>query len=223
MERDFACFWGDLGVMLLFSLLAIALTAFLEWPAYVALGTTNSSVNQFPTTFSLNIAHEASWMGLLDAMRQVAGQHSRRFGAHLQRRATQPVLRHLTAAFGHTALRFKGDQTQGETVLPWYATVLYAELYHPAVGLYLARFPFYQHDSLPLQLPVFLCGPGDGVSKLRSVQAASMADHPLHDRLFGVGRLFGFPAGSGVFGIQPGVLRNLRRPAFCPKSGPNRS
>ena len=71
--KGFRRFWGDLGVMLLFSLLAIALTAFLEWPAYVALGTTNSSVNQFPTTFSLNIAHEASWMGLLDAMRQVAG------------------------------------------------------------------------------------------------------------------------------------------------------
>ena len=71
--KGFRRFWGGLGVMLLFSRLAIALTAFLEWPAYVALGTTNSSVNQFPTTFSLNIAHEASWMGLLDAMRQVAG------------------------------------------------------------------------------------------------------------------------------------------------------
>ena len=59
--------------MLLFSLLAIALTAFLEWPAYVALGTTNSSVNEFPTTFSLNIASEASWRGLLEAMGKVAG------------------------------------------------------------------------------------------------------------------------------------------------------
>ena len=71
--QGFRRFLGDLGAMLLFSLLAIALTAFLEWPAYVALGTTNSSVNEFPTTFSLNIASEASWRGLLEAMGKVAG------------------------------------------------------------------------------------------------------------------------------------------------------
>lgn len=39
----------------------------------MALGTTNSSVNEFPTTFSLNIASEASWRGLLEAMGKVAG------------------------------------------------------------------------------------------------------------------------------------------------------
>lgn len=71
--QGFRRFWADLGMMFLFSLLAIAMTAFLEWPAYVALGTTNSSVNQFPTTFSLNIAKESTILGLLDAMRQVAG------------------------------------------------------------------------------------------------------------------------------------------------------
>lgn len=64
---------ADLGLMALFSGIAIAMTAFLEWPAFVALGTTNSSVNQFPTGFKLNIAHENTWKGLLDAMRQVAG------------------------------------------------------------------------------------------------------------------------------------------------------
>ena len=71
--QGFRRFLGAAGAMLLFSLLAIALTAFLEWPAYVALGTTNSSVNEFPTTFSLNIASEASWRGLLEAMGKVAG------------------------------------------------------------------------------------------------------------------------------------------------------
>ncbi len=64
---------GDLGAMFLFSLLAIAMTAFLEWPAYVGLRATNSSANEFPTTFSLNIASEASITGLLEAMRKVAG------------------------------------------------------------------------------------------------------------------------------------------------------
>ena len=39
----------------------------------MALGTNNSSVNEFPTTFSLNIASEASWRGLLEAMGKVAG------------------------------------------------------------------------------------------------------------------------------------------------------
>ena len=71
--QSFRRFLGDLGAMFLFSLLAVAMTAFLEWPAYVGLGTTNSSVNAFPTTFSLNIASEASITGLLEAMRKVAG------------------------------------------------------------------------------------------------------------------------------------------------------
>ena len=64
---------SDLGLMALFSALAIAMTAALEWPAYVALGNTNSSVNQFPQTFSLNIATENTWAGLWDGMRKVAG------------------------------------------------------------------------------------------------------------------------------------------------------
>ena len=33
----------------------------------------SSSANEFPTTFSLNIASEASITGLLEAMRKVAG------------------------------------------------------------------------------------------------------------------------------------------------------
>lgn len=63
----------DLGLMALFSALAIGMTAFLELPALAALQTTQSSVNTFPEGFKLNIASENTWKGLLDAMRQVAG------------------------------------------------------------------------------------------------------------------------------------------------------
>ena len=49
------------------------MTAVLELPAYAALQTTQSSVNQFPKGFKMNIADENTWKGLFDAMRQVAG------------------------------------------------------------------------------------------------------------------------------------------------------
>ena len=66
-------FFLDLCRIALFSLLAIGMTMILELPALAALQNTQSSVNEFPTTFRLNIATEHTWQGLLDAMRQVAG------------------------------------------------------------------------------------------------------------------------------------------------------
>ena len=69
-------FFGDLCRIAFFSALAIAMTALLTLPAYAALQTTYSSVNQFPSGFKLNIAGENTWKGLLDAMRQVAGNMS---------------------------------------------------------------------------------------------------------------------------------------------------
>ncbi len=63
----------DLCYMALYSAIAIGMTAFLELPAFAALQTTQSSVNKFPVGFKLNIADENTWQGLLDAMRQVAG------------------------------------------------------------------------------------------------------------------------------------------------------
>ena len=45
----------DLGLMALFSALAIGMTAFLELPALAALQTTQSSVNTYPENFALNI------------------------------------------------------------------------------------------------------------------------------------------------------------------------
>ena len=74
------CFWAgckrffsDLLCIALFSALAIGLTAILSIPTLAALQTTQSSVNTFPEGFKLNIAKENTWKGLLDAMRQVAG------------------------------------------------------------------------------------------------------------------------------------------------------
>ena len=75
------CRWGgfkkfciDLSLMALFSLLAIGMTAILELPAFAALQTTHSSVSNFQENNLLNIAKEENFWGLLDAMRQVAGQ-----------------------------------------------------------------------------------------------------------------------------------------------------
>ena len=63
----------DLVRIALFSFLAIGMTAILEVPALAALQTTQSSVNQFPKGFRMNIATKNTLKGLLDAMRQVAG------------------------------------------------------------------------------------------------------------------------------------------------------
>ena len=74
------CRWGGVKKFLcdllrigLFSAIALGMTAILTVPALFALGTTQSSVNKFPTSFRLNIAKEHTFLGLLDAMRQVAG------------------------------------------------------------------------------------------------------------------------------------------------------
>ena len=71
--RSFKGFFLDLCRIAVFSILAIGMTAFLELPTLAALQTTHSSVNQFPTGFQLNITDDDTWKGLLDAMRQVAG------------------------------------------------------------------------------------------------------------------------------------------------------
>ena len=71
--RGWKVFFRDLCRIALFSILAIGMTAILELPALAALGDTQSSVNKFPTGFRLNIASDHTFLGLLDAMRQVAG------------------------------------------------------------------------------------------------------------------------------------------------------
>lgn len=71
--RSVGRFFADLARIAVFSILAIGMTAILELPALAALQNTQSSVNSFPEGFKLNIAGENTWKGLLDAMRQVAG------------------------------------------------------------------------------------------------------------------------------------------------------
>lgn len=71
--QGFKKFFCDLGVMALYSALALGMTAILEIPAFAALQNTQSSINTFPTGFKLNITDQNTWKGLLDAMRQVAG------------------------------------------------------------------------------------------------------------------------------------------------------
>ena len=70
--RGFRHLLCDIGLMLAFSVLAVGMTAILELPALAALQNTQSSVNKFPTGFDINIG-EDTWLGLLDAMGQVAG------------------------------------------------------------------------------------------------------------------------------------------------------
>ena len=71
--KSISRFLSDLLRIAIFSLLAIGMTVILELPTFAALQTTQSSVNKFPEGFRLNIADENTWLGLLDAMRQVAG------------------------------------------------------------------------------------------------------------------------------------------------------
>ena len=70
--RGFWAFLCDILLMLVFSVLAVGMSAVLELPALAALQNTQSSVNEFPTGFNINIG-EDTWLGLLDAMGQVAG------------------------------------------------------------------------------------------------------------------------------------------------------
>ena len=66
-------FFSDLLRIAWFSILGIGMTAILTIPAFMGLQNTQSGVNAFPEGFRLNIASENTLMGLLDAMRQVAG------------------------------------------------------------------------------------------------------------------------------------------------------
>ena len=57
--QSFRRFFEDLGRIALFSILAIGMTLFLELPTLAALQNTQSSVNEFPTQFGLNIVDQA--------------------------------------------------------------------------------------------------------------------------------------------------------------------
>ncbi len=65
-------FFTDLGLMALFTLIAIGGTAILSLPTLACLGTTSAGGSEFPTKFSMFIADEQTWKGLWDAMVKVA-------------------------------------------------------------------------------------------------------------------------------------------------------
>ena len=69
---NFKKFLADLGLMAGFTILAIGMTAMLSLPTLAALQTTNSSVNEFPTKFSMLIADDQSFEGFFKAMVKVA-------------------------------------------------------------------------------------------------------------------------------------------------------
>ncbi|MBQ1410096.1 MAG: YfhO family protein [Oscillospiraceae bacterium] len=52
---DMAGFWTRLGCILLFSLVAVGMTALLTVPAYLGLQNTSSAINKFPETNAMNI------------------------------------------------------------------------------------------------------------------------------------------------------------------------
>lgn len=69
----FKKFFIDLGLMAVFTILAIGMTAILELPALAALQNTQSSVNSFPKEFWLNMTSDHTVKGLLQTMVKVAG------------------------------------------------------------------------------------------------------------------------------------------------------
>ena len=63
----FKRFAQDLGRIALFSILALGMTAILELPAFAALQNTQSSVNNFPETFQLNIVETEAYASAQEA------------------------------------------------------------------------------------------------------------------------------------------------------------
>ena len=60
-------FFTDLLRIALFSVIAIGMTAFLELPALVALGSTSSNINEFPDKFRMNIVDGSKYVYTKDA------------------------------------------------------------------------------------------------------------------------------------------------------------
>lgn len=70
--KDFKKFAIDLGLMALFTVIAIGATAIISIPTLACLGTTSAGGSEFPTKFAMHIAEEQTWKGLWDSMVKVA-------------------------------------------------------------------------------------------------------------------------------------------------------
>ena len=70
--KNFKKFMTDLGLMALFTFIAIGMTAVITLPTYASLQTTSSSVNEWPTGLQMHIAEEATLKGFWQAFVKVA-------------------------------------------------------------------------------------------------------------------------------------------------------
>ena len=70
--KGFKKFFADLGLMALFTIIAIGMTAVITLPTYAALQTTNSSVNEWPSKVEMHIAEEQTFKGFWQAFVKTA-------------------------------------------------------------------------------------------------------------------------------------------------------
>ncbi len=99
---------SDVGMMALFSLIAIGMTGILELPALAALKTTQSSVNAFPEGFSMNIvaydlcteAREA-WQAYKEA--KEAGDPTNSLWVDAMKASYEPVMEGMRMVAGNMA------------------------------------------------------------------------------------------------------------------------
>ena len=68
---DFAGFRSRLWRIAFFSIIALGISAVITGPALVGLLSTSSADNSFPKEFAVNIAKEPTFLGILDALRQI--------------------------------------------------------------------------------------------------------------------------------------------------------
>ena len=158
-------FFGDFFRIGVFSVLAIGMTLVLTLPALSALQSTQSSVNKFPTGFRLNIASSHDLAGLLDAMRQVAGNMGGAIKPNFKEGLPNVYCGILSAALMFLYLLSRDVPLREK--LCAVALLLFFNVSFIIRQLdYIWRLPFYQYDPLPVQLPVQLCGAVHGLPGL---------------------------------------------------------
>ena len=70
--KGFRKFFADLGLMALFTVIAIGMTAVITLPTYISLQTTSSSINEWPSKAEMHIAEEQTFKGFWQAMVKTA-------------------------------------------------------------------------------------------------------------------------------------------------------
>ena len=185
--RSVKRFFADLGLMALFSVLAIGMTAILELPALAALQTTQSSVNSYPKDFALNIVDsdlckeaKAAWKAYQAAKEAGEGGLFSLWWTAL-RESIPPILEGMRQVAGNMNGGLEPTFKEGlPNLYCGVGTIILAFLFLTTGQVklrdklccllllvffmvsFLVRqldyiWPLHQHDSLPVQLPVQLC------------------------------------------------------------------